>query len=236
MHGSVVDWLTLAWPIFAWGAVVNAFFGIFRELSWKERQIHAGHVFFVGLLISAWAGLVEEICFRWLLFLPAIATTLLWNWIFGGWVALALIAIFGLALGGATKNGVVALVGLAGLPLMTYLIFGLPPQIPEWFHMNVWGPLANWTTFGALQDYIFHPTGFAVGAAMLYANAFFRDGHKYQGFFGVLNSWFLGMFFFYIMLHHGLPAAILVHFLYDVVVFSTSALILAFRNDLPAFE
>lgn len=62
------------------------------------------------------------------------------------------------------------------------------------FHMNVWGPLADWSTGGYLHDTIFHPTGFAVGSTMLYANAFFRDGHKYQDIIGVLNSWFLGMF------------------------------------------
>ena len=59
---------------------------------------------------------------------------------------------------------------------------------------------------------------------MLYTNAFFRDGHRYQGPIGVLNSWFAGMFLFWIMFTYGLPAAILVHFMYDFLIFSLGAI------------
>ena len=33
-------------------------------------------------------------------------------------------------------------------------------------------------------------------------------GHKYQGLFGLINSWFIGMYFFYLMFTFGLVAAI----------------------------
>lgn len=117
------------------------------------------------------------------------------------------------------------------VPMILYVFVGLPPGIPEWFHVHVWGPLANITTGGHLQEYLFHPSGFAVGAALLYSNAFFRDGHKHIGLFGYVNSWFLGMFFFYLMLNYGLPAAILVHFVYDLAVFTTNALIHAWKKN-----
>lgn len=233
VHGTAAEWLSLSWPIFVWGVGATFVLSLFKQMGYRERQVHAGHKFVGGLLISVWAGLVEEVCFRWLIFLPAVVSALIGNWFFGGIPLLIFIALFGGILGIAvTQNGLGAILGVV-LPAIVYLVCGgLPPAFPEWFHLNVWGPLADYTTGGYLHDTIFHPTGFAVGSAMLYANAFFRDGHKYQGLIGVLNSWFLGMFFFYLMLTYGLPAAILVHFAYDAVVFSTSALVHSWRNDL----
>ncbi|MFA7216836.1 MAG: hypothetical protein WC095_02555 [Candidatus Paceibacterota bacterium] len=91
--------------------------------------------------------------------------------------------------------------------------------IPAWFHMYIVGPIANWFTLGELESFIFHSTGWAVGAAMLTTNAFFRDGHRYLGFLGFVNSWFLGMFLFWIMFKYGLLAAILIHFTYDFLIY-----------------
>jgi hypothetical protein len=236
MRGSAGDWLTLSWPIFAWGGGFTFIMGMFKQMSYKERQTHAGHAFLGGLVISAWAGVVEEVCFRWLIFLPAIATAMFWNYIFGGWSALILIGMLSLLLGASTKNGFLAFFLAFAVPgFIALVIGGLPPHIPEWFYLNLMGPFTDWVTFHSLHETLFHPAGFAVGAALVSTNAFFRDGHKYLGIVGVVNSWCLGMFFFYLMLNYGLPAAILVHFAYDAVVFSTAALVLAWRNDLPAF-
>lgn len=230
--GTVEEWFTLSWPIFVWGAGATFLIALLRHMSEEERQVHAGHLFVKGLLLSAAAGLVEEVCFRWLIFLAAIAVLPIGNWFFGGVPLLVMIGLFSLLAGSATKNGLLALFLGVAVPGFVYLVFGLPPGIPEWFHLNVWGPLADIFTGGFLHDTLFHPAGWAVGAAVIYANAFFRDGHKYQGIIGVVNSWFLGMFFFYLMLNHGLLAAILVHFAYDVVVFTTSAVVHSWRNDL----
>ena len=232
MRGTVMEWLTLSWPIFAWGGGFTFLAGLFRKMDYRERQRHAGHAFLGGLVISLWAGVVEEVCFRWLLFLSGIATTIFTNWLMSGWVVLGLIGLFAFGIGAASKNGLIALFFGIAAPVLTYAMFGLPPHIPEFVYTNLMGPLVNWVTFGTLHDTLYHPAGFAVGASLIAANAFFRDGHKYQGIIGIVNSWCLGMFFFYLMLNYGLPAAILVHFLYDVVVFSTSALVLAWRNDL----
>lgn len=91
--------------------------------------------------------------------------------------------------------------------------------IPAWFHLHIIGPIANWTTLGGLEPFIFHQTGWAVGAAMLATNAFFRDGHRYQGLLGFVNSWFGGMFLFWIMFEYGLLAAILIHFTYNFLIY-----------------
>ncbi len=108
--------------------------------------------------------------------------------------------------------------------LGNFLFFGfIGFGFPEFFFTNVFGPIADWVTFHQLGQYLFHETGWAVGAAMLAANAFFRDGHKYQGLLGYVNSWLIGMYLFWIMFQYGLPIAILAHFAYDFMVFCVYA-------------
>ncbi len=189
--GTVSEWLWLGLPFFAWAAGVNVLFGFTRRLSRRQSREHDPWIsLLAGLFVSARAGLLEEVGFRWLIFLPAVATVRLTNYLF---------------------------FGFAG--------FGLE----EWFHLHVWGPIADLTTFGYLSDWIYDTDTWAVGAAMLYSNAFFRDGHKYQGLLGFVNSWFIGMFLFFLALNYGLPAAILVHFLYDVVCFTVSNAVTTLR-------
>lgn len=195
-----LTWLAVGWPILAWGVGLNIVLGCFRR---DQRTAHgfvqrlldvrpSGWAMFkAGVIISLWAGIAEEIAFRWLIFLAAMATVRIPNFF-----------IFG------------------------FLGFG----VPEWFHLNVWGPIANWTTFGQLKDHIFPVQGWAVGAAMLGTNAFFRDGHRYQGLLGVVNSWFIGMFMFWVMFHHGLLAAITLHFAYDFLIFTYGAIRLSLKK------
>ncbi len=91
----------------------------------------------------------------------------------------------------------------------------------QWLFLEVFSPLTNWVTLGYLQDYLINPNvHWAVGAAIIGANGKFRDGHVYLGWFGFLNSWFIGMFMFYLMFNFGLLAAILSHFIYDQIIFT----------------
>ena len=180
MRGTPYEWLYAAWPIFAWGTGISI---IGALLTYNDRWINrnAEQIIVGGTVTSAFAGIVEEITFRWLFFLSNIVYVKIGNFLFFG-----------------------------------FLGFG----IPQWLHLNIFGPIADWATLHYLGQYIFHPTGWAVGAAMLATNAFFRDGHQYLGIFGWINSWFLGMFFFWLMFKYGLPAAILVHFVYDFLIFT----------------
>jgi len=178
--GTTWDWIYAAWPIFAWGAGVTAW-SVFRTYNSREDNRHAERVIAGGFLISLWAGVMEEICFRWLIFLNAIIGALIVNFLFFG-----------------------------------FLGFG----ITEFLTVHIVAPIADFFTFGALHQYLGNPEYWTVAAGIISANAFFRDGHKYQGLLGWVNSWFLGMFFFYMMFTYGLPAAILVHFLYDLLIFS----------------
>jgi hypothetical protein len=88
----------------------------------------------------------------------------------------------------------------------------------EMLYTYIMSPLANWTSFGMLESHLLHEN-WLVGAAIVFANAKFRDGHKYLGIVGLVNSWFIGLFFFVLMFRFGLPAAILVHFVYDLLIF-----------------
>jgi len=188
-HGSLVDGLFSARFFLAWGAGFTLFVevlemlralksssGFTRRVAFYEPS--AGTILGHGLVTSLFAGIFEEIGFRWLIFLSSIAWTKVTNWIFFG-----------------------------------FLGFG----IPEWLFVHVFGPLANWTTLGYLQPQLLGGD-WAIGAAMLASNAFFRDGHRYQGWFGTINAWFAGMFLFWMTFHHGLFAAIVVHFAYDAII------------------
>jgi len=189
-HG-ILEGVIAGWPILAWGAFHFGRTWIFLDENHPDLvYASAWDTFVNGLRISAWAGITEEIAFRWLIFLGAMPSVVIGNWMFFG------CAGFGIA---------------------------------EWFHLNVWGTLANWTTFGILEPQIFDPLHWYVGAALLYSNAFFREGHAYQGIVGILNSWFLGMGFFYLTFNYGLGSAIIVHALYDVLVFSGLAAAIAKR-------
>ena len=231
-HGTILEWVLAAKIALLWGSGATFCLGLFQQLSPEARRTHAGHAFLQGLAISVWAGVVEEVCFRWLIFLGGIATTMFVNWLMGGWFALGVIAFFAFCVGAMSKNGIVAVFFGLAVPILTYAMIGLPPHIPEYIYTNLMGPLVDFMSGGALHDTLFHPAGFAVGAALVSTNATFRDGHKYLGWFGYINSWFLGLFFFYMMLTYGLPAAILVHVLYDMAVFSSAAVVLAWKNDL----
>lgn len=104
--------------------------------------------------------------------------------------------------------------------VVNFVLFGfLGLGIIEWFTLNVASPVANWTTLGYLEPWLLHhEAGWIVGAGILGSNATFRDGHKYQGFIGYVNSWFLGMYFFWLTFTFGLWAAIIVHFVYDLLI------------------
>jgi len=58
---------------------------------------------------------------------------------------------------------------------------------------------------------------FMVG--VLLANVFYRDGKKYQGVLGWINSWYVGLALANVMINYGLFTALAVHLLYDAQFF-----------------
>lgn len=176
VKGTAMDWLVAGWPLLAWGTFMATLAAALNGHLLSARA--AKDRFWTGVGLSVFAGVMEEIAFRWLIFLSAIVAVKWTNFLLLGFIGLG---------------------------------------IPEFLYLHLGGPLADFTTFGALHPQLFHPASWAVGAAILSANAFFRDGHKYQGPVGWINSWFCGMFLFWVMFHYGLPIAILLHFVYDLL-------------------
>lgn len=142
-----------------------------------------------GVATSIFAGVMEEIAFRWLIFFSAIVAAKISNWLFLGFLGWNIIA---------------------------------------WLYLHIAGPIANLLTLGLLKPIIFHPYGWFVGSAMLSTNVAFRDGHKYLGFIGFINSWLVGFFLFYIVFNYGLVTAILAHAIYDLLLDGISYIYLKF--------
>lgn len=184
VEGNLRQWLACSWFVLAWGVGFNIFLDLFVRTRWIRSRSTPGELFADGIIRSTFAGIFEEVVFRWLAFLAGIVMVKFTNFLFFDWLG------FGIA---------------------------------KWFFLNFFGPIANFTTFGYLEPYLNHPAGWQVGAGMLITNAFFRDGHKYQGLIGWVNSWFGGMYLFWVMFTFGLPVAIGIHFLYDAAIFSYAA-------------
>jgi hypothetical protein len=103
--------------------------------------------------------------------------------------------------------------------LVNWLIFGWAGfGVPEFIYGYVIAPISNFITCGDIHDLLYHPLGWFIGSAIITANAKFHDGHKYLGWLGFINSWFVGVYLFHVLFAYGLPAVILVHFLYDALI------------------
>lgn len=178
-HGSMLDWLNYCWPIFVWGGGLTAFFSIISRNKPEENR-NAEENLAKGFAISIFAGVTEEIAFRWCIFLSAGIGVQIVNWLLGGFMGFGLV---------------------------------------EMLQIHLCAPVANFFTLGILNDVLTNKELWYVGAGLLASNAAFRDGHKYLGLLGYVNSWFIGMVFFAMTFKFGLGAAIFVHFLYDALIF-----------------
>jgi hypothetical protein len=86
-----------------------------------------------------------------------------------------------------------------------------------WLYGHLLIPAMHLVSFGML-DPVLYATPLLFTAAMLSANVKFRNGHKYQGLFGFINSWLIGFYLIYVMLTQGLLIAIGVHMIYDIII------------------
>ena len=184
-HGTIADWLTAGIPMFIWAIVLNGLI-LFNTKNKPEQNRHAEGGLVFGIIRSVWAGVSEEILFRWLIFMGAFAAIACCNFLFfGGW-----------------------------------LHFG----VAEFLQVHLTGPVADFCSTGYMHQYLNNTENWMLGAAIISANIKFRDGHKYQGLLGLINSWYAGLFLFYIMFNFGVPAAILVHAVYDILCYTVAYL------------
>ncbi len=108
---------------------------------------------------------------------------------------------------------------MIAMPFLNFITFGLV----GWLNTAILIPFTNWVTFGALAPQLYGAT-WVLGAAVISAAGDFRDAHKYLGWFGWLNSWFLGMVFFWLMFNYGIITAMVAHAVYDLILLSARAL------------
>ena len=178
-NNKILEGIIASWPIFLWGGGLTALYSVLNYNS-RETNRNAEDILINGAVLSALAGVFEEMAFRWIFFLAGIVGVKVSNFLFFGWLG-----------------------------------FGLG----EWLHLNLFGPIVNFLTLEKMEWLIFG-MGWAVGAAALGANAKFRKEHAYLGLFGYFNSWIIGFFLFWMMFNYGLLTAIIVHFLYDMLIFT----------------
>lgn len=248
VKGGPGTWISAVWPIFAWGIGLNLIVGLvhnsnhatsFERLIRRRREPSAGDILVGGTLISLFAGVTEELAFRWLLFLGAIAGAVFSNWLFGtvglyimlGVIFLLLSVVMG------KNESFYGLVTAGILTVVLVFIIHHGPYIDpiEWFNNEILVPFADWASFGKMHNLLItdsptNPDAWAIGAGLITANARFRDGHKYQGPLGIVNSWYIGLVMFWLMFTYGLVAAIAIHFLYDFGIFATVAFMRLFRR------
>lgn len=118
--------------------------------------------------------------------------------------------------------------GIVMIPVFDWLFLGFMGfHWIKWIYGVVLCPMANFFTLGYLEHYLLNGYGWAVAAAIICANGNFRDAHKYLGRLGYVNSWFLGMYFFWVLFTYGIVAAIIVHFLYDFFIFTVKSIAVA---------
>ena len=86
---SLYEWFTSAGWFFIWGIFLFIVIYLVKasQISYMDlRETSPKKILKAGVVISMRAGVIEEICFRWLIFLAGIVTIRISNWILGGFM------------------------------------------------------------------------------------------------------------------------------------------------------
>ena len=203
--------VTYFWPLFLWGLALSAVTAVGARSSPYDETLLGWS------LVTGWfAAIWEEFAYRWFYICFGMIGIIFMNWLFGsmfGWVLAAGFLLLAIKLFLDDE----ALIGLLLLvPAFACALFARHADPLFWLYETVFMPILNFASFGAYTD-IIDPTQydpvFIMGA--IAANAWFRDGHKYQGLFGVMNSWLAGFVLLYATLNYGLLTAVVIHGLWN---------------------
>lgn len=199
IHGSFLDILATAWPIFAWGGLMLLPFVWLMSWFITHPSVISRATFganingpiqiqinlpspAVGMWQSIWIGIGEELGLRWLAFYSLIALL--------------------------NMLGSLSLLDNALPRLYTFLV----------------GPVVNFVTFGQFSSILFHPHWtWAVGGAIVILS-FYHSERRFlpiKGNMSWLLYWLPNLFLYLVMFRYGLIAAMLVHLIYEafLVVF-----------------
>lgn len=202
------------WPLFLWGITATIIFN--WEASSTLSPSESTEVLGYGLTTSVLAGVWEEIGYRWLYICLAMVVTWALNWVWSSGVGilfifLGLVAAWALWIDGKKVIACFLSVWATVMGVGSYYV-EIIYYIREWW---VW--FADLLTLYQMHDALKNPDRLFIFGVLL-ANLWFRNGHRYQGIVGIVNSWFCGMVFIYAMLTYGLWTAIIIHVLYDILI------------------
>jgi len=213
-----LDDIFLFWPLFLYGFTMAALSCSSIINSSKKNDILV-----LGMITSTLAGIWEECGFRMIFICYAMISLIFFNflWSLGAGLAGAIpgAIVVGLALYffGKEKKVVAAVLLCGGSALGGIgLGWGIGTDPVYWFYDAILIPIINVLTLWQF-DPVFnggHEPFFIFGAVV--ANAWFRDGHKYQGIIGIINSWIIGFVMLYATVTYGLLVAVIIHAAYDL--------------------
>lgn len=206
------------WPLFLYGFVIAAR-GCLSITSSNQRN----NILASGMITSILAGILEEFGYRAIFICYAMIGLLFFNflWSLGAGLVGVIpgVIVVGLAIYffNEEKKVIAAVLLCGGLVLgWIGLGWGIGTDPLYWFYNAILIPIINFITLWQF-DTVFnggHEPLFIFGAVV--ANARFRDGHKYQGILGVINSWFIGFVMLYATVTYGLLVAVIIHAVYDL--------------------
>ncbi|NCC20787.1 hypothetical protein EOM33_07210 [Candidatus Saccharibacteria bacterium] len=121
-------------------------------------------------------------------------------------------------------RGLVFMSAMVLIPLSNFLLLGFAGlNIVNWLYQSISVPVSNFFTLGLMHAHIF-TNPWVVGAALVSAAGKFSDAHAYLGLIGRINSWFAGVFLFWIMFNYGMITGMVIHFIYDATILVVAAL------------
>jgi len=205
------------WPLLLWGATATLVLNLFASSDWPIRASENQQILTLGVMTSILAGIWEEIGYRWLFICFSMVSISVLNWIFGvglGWI-IATVCSIGCLYLFSQKEIFIGIIVLVIAVLAAAVALYADPVL-FLYKILVW--IIHYTTFGLMDSVLYgsHDTLFVFGA--IAANTLFRDGHKYQGPLGIVNSWYCGMAMLYAMMTYGLWTAVVIHVLYNITI------------------
>lgn len=210
--------ITNFWPLFIWLSVL-----IVVGNNHVRSSAHDEELLVTGLITGNLAGVWEELGYRFIFICFSMMMLVAYNWLFGTvlvWIMIALFGIIALASAVDDKHGWGHTIFFGVLTVISVRILGHADPI-FWLYTSVLLPAINWLALGAFTEIFTNQTThqplMVMGAVL--ANAWFRDGHKYQGLVGFIDSWVVGFVFMYATFTYGLMTAVILHCLWNTSVY-----------------
>ena len=213
---DIISSLQEYWFLFAWVGGVSILSHTKIGSFTKARQI-----FGLNIITSILAGLWEEIGYRGLFIFTAMISIFLVNFFFKWVIIFVLLILMGFLIFKIFEKWFLRLIVLAlGISFVILILKWNIVQDPlYWIYEHITFPILSFCSVKVLNPVLYNPEySFLFIAGAISANAKFRDGHKYQGWFGYLNSWVVGFVLLHAMIFHGLLVAIIIHASYDLLI------------------